>query len=80
MLALHFGIDCSRRCELLLAFSYLHNPRELIPIASRLQNDERNSARLLAKALDQVSANEANHLARMTLIAAGVLPEKANAR
>ncbi len=72
MVAKTLGIHCSKRCELLLALTYLRAKDSLLAVAHRIANDSSFSAIELAKALQSVSSVEGEKLAKLTLKEAGI--------
>ena len=72
MIAKTFGISCSKRCELLLAFTYVMSRKSLVPIAQRLTNDRDLSAVNIAKALQQLPEKQARQLSLSTMAQAGM--------
>ena len=67
MIADYFGIVCSKRCELLLAFAYLRKESSMVDLAHRIINDGEMSAIRLAESLSVLPRVEGELLARQTL-------------
>ena len=74
MLSRELGIDCSRRCELLLCYAYLAERASLMAIAYRLGNDSTMSAVNLAREMLILPPERARALALSTLKSADVKP------
>ena len=72
MLAKHFGVICSLRCESVLALAYLRSRKSLHLIANCLAQDRERSAICIAQGLLKLPERQAIDLARLTLLAAGV--------
>jgi hypothetical protein len=72
MIARHFGLPCSLRCETVLALGLLLRPDSLVPTAHRLANDGELSAVRLASGLRDLPPEEAQILSRATLERAGI--------
>ncbi|MFN8389856.1 MAG: hypothetical protein U0136_06170 [Bdellovibrionota bacterium] len=72
MIAKLFGVDCSPRCETVLALAKVLGARTVVPLAYRLANDREQSAIRLARGLDELPNEEARVLSLATLHRAGV--------
>lgn len=71
-IAAHFGISCSQRCELLIAFAYTVAPQETVSIAHRLSSDGTMGAVRLATALSELPPNLARELVAQELLRNGL--------
>ncbi len=71
MLAKTLGVRCSRKCELVLALSYVKAREELLRIAYRLAADADTSALRLARRIQELPVTVADELAKQTLRRAG---------
>jgi len=67
MLAKTFGIECSKRCERLLAFAYLEGRDKVKKIAYCVSNDCELSAVRLAERLSSLPEAKAVELSEDTL-------------
>lgn len=67
MISRTFGIECTRRCELVLALANIKSRPSLIAIAERLQSDGSQSALTLASLLDAMPEHQAKVLSLRTL-------------
>ena len=67
MLSSVIGIQCSKRCELLLALAYLSDPERVVSVAHCIANDSARSAIRIAKALLALPVEQGARLARETL-------------
>lgn len=66
-LANKLGVECSRRCELLLAYTYEKSPERVVSVARHLGSDANNSAMKLAIALSELPTELAKELVGETL-------------
>ena len=71
MIARTFGVSCSRRSELFLAFAYLRCPEKLVSFSYHLVDDFDLSALSLARRLQELPVKSAELLAVCTLRMAG---------
>ncbi len=72
MLAETLGINCSKRCELLIAYTCIREPENIVRIAYRLGNDGDLSAVQLARRLQDLPPDVAQGMSVRTLVEAGL--------
>ena len=72
MLGRYLGVQCSKRCEQLLAMAYVLERRQIVQLAHHIVNDSSRSAERVAKALLALPEEEATRVVQETLSNAGI--------